>query len=143
LQLLDSDGKIEERIATSNGIGTPQDEQQSQLTWILGALRDRNTKQRPYMAGPRNLSTFVADVQLGLPVGSEQLEQGLLSKSCCLHVYRICSSSCVASAGKDAPILLEDCCVEIRGYPGCSYLLKGEGYGRWEKGQWKGVTKRQ
>jgi hypothetical protein len=33
-------GRIEGRIAGSKGIGTPQEGQQSQLAWILGALKD-------------------------------------------------------------------------------------------------------
>jgi hypothetical protein len=32
------------------GIGTPQKDQQSQLTWTLGDLRDGTTNQKTYMS---------------------------------------------------------------------------------------------
>jgi hypothetical protein len=38
MELGDSYGRIGRRIATLKGIGTPQEDQQSQLTWTLGAL---------------------------------------------------------------------------------------------------------
>lgn len=36
------------RIAASKGIGIPQEDQQSHLTWTVGALRDLTTNQRTY-----------------------------------------------------------------------------------------------
>ena len=36
LELEDSYGKIGERIAAQSEIGTPQEDQQNQLTWTLG-----------------------------------------------------------------------------------------------------------
>jgi hypothetical protein len=40
MELEDSYGRIGGRIATPKGIGTPQEDQQNQLTWTLGAFRD-------------------------------------------------------------------------------------------------------
>jgi hypothetical protein len=39
-ELGDFYGRIGLRIAAPTGIETPQEDQQSQLTWTLGALRD-------------------------------------------------------------------------------------------------------
>jgi hypothetical protein len=69
----------------------PGKDQQTQLTWTLGTLRVRTTNQRTYRAGPRPPHTYVADVQLGLHMDPEQLEQGLSLKL--LPVHGICSSS--------------------------------------------------
>jgi hypothetical protein len=40
MELGNTYGKIGGRIATWKGIGTPQEDKQSQLTWTLGLLRD-------------------------------------------------------------------------------------------------------
>jgi len=76
----DSYGSIGERIAASKGIGTPQKDQQNQLTWTLRALRVWTTNQRTYRAEPRPPHTYAAGVQLGLQVSSKQLKQGLSLK---------------------------------------------------------------
>ena len=39
MELGDSYGRVGRRIAAPKGMETPQEDQQSQLTWILGALR--------------------------------------------------------------------------------------------------------
>jgi hypothetical protein len=39
LEMGGSYGRIEKRIVGPEGIGIPKEGQQSQLTWILGALR--------------------------------------------------------------------------------------------------------
>ena len=62
-------------------IGTPEEDQQSQLTWILGLSLNHQLKNIHWL-GPMPPRSYVADVQLGLHVGPEQLEWGL-SKSCC------------------------------------------------------------
>jgi len=41
-------GRIGGRIGIAKGIGTPQEDQEYQLTWMLGALRERITNQRTY-----------------------------------------------------------------------------------------------
>ena len=51
-------------------------------------------------AGPRPPHTHVADVQLGLHVGPEQLEEGLSQEL--LPVCEICSSSWAALSGLSA-----------------------------------------
>jgi hypothetical protein len=70
MELGDSYGRIREGLWAPNRIGTPQNNQQSQLTWTLGVLRDRTTDQRTY-TGWIIACTYVADVQLGLHVGPE------------------------------------------------------------------------
>ena len=42
----------EEGLRTLKGIETPQEDQQSRLTWTLGALRDCATNQRTYTGWP-------------------------------------------------------------------------------------------
>jgi hypothetical protein len=49
------------------------------------------------MAGPRSARSYVADVQIDLHVGPEQLEQRLSQKL--LPECGICSSSCAALSG--------------------------------------------
>jgi hypothetical protein len=90
------------------GIGAPQEDQQSQLTWTLGALKSEPPTKEHTRAGPGPLCKYVADVQLGLHVGPEQLEQGLSQKL--LPVCGICSSSWAplsGLSGEDAPRLTD------------------------------------
>jgi hypothetical protein len=49
MELGDSYGRLGGRIVGPKGIGTPQEDQQSQLTCTLGAQRVWTTKQRTYM----------------------------------------------------------------------------------------------
>ena len=65
------------------------------------------TKEHTW-AGPRPLYTYVTDVQLGLHVGPEQLEQGLFQKL--VAVNGICSTSwlpCLSSVGEESPRVAE------------------------------------
>jgi hypothetical protein len=49
MELGDAYGRTREGIVTSKGIGTPQEDQQSQVTWPLGVLEtDPPTKQRTH-----------------------------------------------------------------------------------------------
>ena len=80
---------------------------------IVGPKGDRNLTGRPTeptnldlwssptkehtQAGPRPPRTYVADVQLDLHVGPEQLEQGLSQKL--LLIREICSSSWATLSG--------------------------------------------
>jgi hypothetical protein len=80
-----------ERLQAPKGVGTPQEDQQSQLTWILGNSQRLNTPTREHtQAGPRSPHTYVTDVQPGLYVGPEQLELEL--SQTLLPVRGICSS---------------------------------------------------
>ena len=56
------------------------------------------------MAGPRPPHTYVADVQLGLHVGPEQLEWGY-PKSCCPYIGYVLLAElpCVVSVEQDVP----------------------------------------
>ena len=59
-------------------------------------------------AGPRPPHTYVADVQLGLHVGPEQLERGY-PKSYCLDVGYVVLAGmpCLPLLGEEAPLLAE------------------------------------
>jgi hypothetical protein len=48
MELGNSYGRVEESIEGLKGIGMPQEDQQSQLTRTLGALRDGTTNQGAY-----------------------------------------------------------------------------------------------
>ena len=77
MELRDSYGRARERITAPKGIGTPQEDQQSRLTWTQGT------------ESPTKVSTgwtfyiyvypciYVAEVQLGLHASLEQREQSL------------------------------------------------------------------
>ena len=54
---------------------------------------------------PRPPFTYVADVQLGLHVGPEQLEQGYPKSGCMYMEYIVAGLPCLASVGKEAPRL--------------------------------------
>ena len=58
----------------------PQADQQSELTWTLGALESEPLTKGQTRAGPRPPCIYVADVQFGLHVGSKQLEEGVIPK---------------------------------------------------------------
>jgi hypothetical protein len=80
-------------------------------------------------AGPSTPLTYVADVQLGLHVNPEQLEQWLSQKL--MPVSEIYSSSWaayLASVGKDVPSPTESGYARVGEYAGCSlWLRRGEG----------------
>ena len=63
------------------GIETPQKDQQNQITWTLGALRDCNTNQRAYTGSSYALHIYVANVQLSLYVSPKQLVCGATTNS--------------------------------------------------------------
>jgi hypothetical protein len=58
-------------------------------------------------AGPRPPCTYVADVQLSLHVGSEQLERGLSQKLLPIGGIRSSSWAALLSMGEEAPSLEE------------------------------------
>jgi hypothetical protein len=61
--------EYEEGLWVPKAIGTPQEDQQSQLTWTLGDLRDWSLTKKHTQARPGPPCTNVADVQLDLHVG--------------------------------------------------------------------------
>jgi hypothetical protein len=74
-------GRIVGPEGNRNSIGRPT-ESTNLDPW--GSESEPPTKEHT-QAGPRSPHTYVADVQLDLLVGPEQLEWGY-PKSCCLHV---------------------------------------------------------
>jgi hypothetical protein len=91
------------------GLGTPQEDQQTQPTWTLGGLSETEPPTKEHtQARPRPPCTYATDVQLGLHVGSKQLEWELPQKL--LLVCGICSFSwlpCLTSVEKEVPSLEE------------------------------------
>ena len=61
--------ELGEGLRDPDGIGTPQEDQQSQPTWTLGGSQRLNHQAR--MGCP---CTYVANVQFGLYVGAQQLQ---------------------------------------------------------------------
>jgi hypothetical protein len=96
MELGDSYGRIWGRIEAPKGIGTTQEDQQSQLIWTHGVLRDESRIREHTWAGAKPTCTYVADVQLGLHL-SPKLEQVL--SLMLLPVCGICSSSWAALSG--------------------------------------------
>jgi hypothetical protein len=47
-KILPVQGRIGGRIAILKGIGTPQEDQENQLTWTFEALQEQTTKQRAH-----------------------------------------------------------------------------------------------
>ena len=86
-----------EELQALKGIGTPQEDQQSQLTWTLEAPRIWITKQRTNCWAQTSPFTC-SRVQHGLHVGPEQLERGY-PQSCCLSVRGMWSSGWAALSG--------------------------------------------
>jgi hypothetical protein len=84
-------------VQSLKGIETPQEDQQSQLIWILGISESEPPTKEHTQAGPRPPHTYVVNVPLGLLVSPGQLEQGLSQKL--LPVYRLCSTSWAAFSG--------------------------------------------
>ena len=60
-----------EGLWVTNGMETPEEDQQNQDTWSLGHSEPPTNKHT--WSGPRLLGTYVADVQLGLHVDPKQL----------------------------------------------------------------------
>jgi hypothetical protein len=92
----DSYGRIRGRVATPKGIGTPQEVKQNLLTCLLG-LSEPEPPSKNIHELDVGLATDITDMQLGLHVGSQQLEWGLSQKL--LPVCGICSSSWAAWSG--------------------------------------------
>ena len=62
-------------------IGTPQEDQQSQLIWSQGGLRDRATKLRVHMIGLRSkpqMDEIYTSISMWVP---QQLEWGVVPKA--------------------------------------------------------------
>jgi hypothetical protein len=144
MELGDSYGRTVERIVAPKGIRTWQVDQQSQLTWTLGALRDWSTNQRNTWAGPRPPCTKVVDKQLGLHVGPQQLEQ-VYPKSCYLYLtyVPVAGLPCLVSVGEEVPSFAEIWSDRMEGFLGGSHLLRGEGEGWMDRrivggGDWDG-----
>jgi len=121
------------RIVDPKGIGTLQEDQQSQLTWTLGALRDGTTNKEHTQARARPSGSYVADVQLGFHVGPEQLEWGLAQKLFPVG-YVLLAMPCLAPVGEKrlASHRLE---VPGEGISGRGGQLKGEGEGEKDWGR--------
>ena len=82
------------------GVVTLQEDQQSQLTWTLAwrlSESEPTTKEHTGLDLGIPAYMYVADVQLGLHVGPEQLEQGLSQKL--LPAHAVCSSSWATLSG--------------------------------------------
>jgi hypothetical protein len=67
--------ELESGLKSLEGIGAPQEAQQSQLTWTLECFQTLTPKEQTW-AGPRP-STHVAYVQPCFDVDPQQLEWGL------------------------------------------------------------------
>ena len=91
MDLGDSYGRIGRSISNLEEIGTPQEDQQSQLIWTLWLSESESSSKEPTWTEPRPPCTYVANVQLGLHVGPIQLVKGLTQKL--LPVHGICFSS--------------------------------------------------
>ena len=119
---------------------TPQENQQNQLTWTPGALRDWTTNQWTSWAGlqfPSQISSFVF---LWVP---NKCSSGYL-KSCCLYTgYGLLAGlPCLAPVGEEAPSLpRRDLMCQVWGIPRQGWrghLLRGE----WESGMKKECGRR-
>ena len=92
MELGDSYGRKGNRIAAPRGIGTIQEHHGP-----LGLSESEQPTKEHTRAGPSPPHTYVVDMQLGLYVGPQILEQGLSQKL--LSVRGICSSSWAAFSG--------------------------------------------
>ena len=73
--------ELGEWLRATKGRETPQKEQQSQLNWTLGGYQ-RLTHQPKSVHGLNlAISMYVADVQLGLHVGSSKTWVGAIPKA--------------------------------------------------------------
>lgn len=129
-------------------VGTPHKDKQSQLTWIPGALRDWTTNQEQAWAGPRPRYKYVADVQLCLHVGLEQLELGLASQLLpVMGCVLLAGMPCLTSVGEEEPRISEIWCARKGSLTQeVPHQFRQEGEREWEKdcrrgfgsGQWAG-----
>jgi hypothetical protein len=81
MELGDSYGWTGGRTAGLKGVGTPQEEQQSQLTWILGALRVWTTTQRTYTGWTQAFPYMCTRCAAWLSCGSETTGAGTIPKT--------------------------------------------------------------
>jgi hypothetical protein len=89
-------GEQEEGLWAPKGKGTPQEDQESTNLHPWGLSESEPPTKEHAQAGPRPPRTHVADVQLGLHVGPEQL--GLSQKL--LPVCRICLLAGLSGRGR-------------------------------------------
>jgi hypothetical protein len=90
-------GEQEEGLWAPKGKGTLQEDQESTNLHPWGLSESQPPTKDHAQAGPRPPHTYVADVQLGLHVGPEQLELGLSQKL--LPLSGVFSSSWTALSG--------------------------------------------
>ena len=72
--------ELGKRIEGPEGVGTPQEDRQSQLTWTVEGFQRLSQQPKGIHGLDLGLCSYVADVQLGLQVGPPQLEWGLTLK---------------------------------------------------------------
>jgi hypothetical protein len=130
------------RLRALKGVGTPQGDQQSQLTWTLRALRSWTTNQRAY-TGWTQASLHIRNTRTAWSsFGFWATGGGSVPKL--LPVRGMCSSSwaCLASVREDESSLPETWCARVRGIPegGASTLSEEKGMEGWWEGLWEGVT---
>jgi hypothetical protein len=90
-------------IRIPEGIGTPQKDQQSQLTWTIAGSQKLNHQRKSIQGLPS--CTHVADVQLGLHVSSTTGEGAYIDIVVCLLVDTapLTWLSCLALVGEAVP----------------------------------------
>jgi hypothetical protein len=92
-----------ERLGNLEGIGTPQDEQCSQLTWILGGLPENESPIKEHTHAGHRSPTYVCSlVFMQVP---PKLEQGLMRTP--LSACGSCPLTgwpCLGSVAEDVPI---------------------------------------
>ena len=94
--------ELREGLRKPEGIGTLQEDQQSQLAWTLGG-----SQRLTHQPKPNELYTAPAsDAQLGLHVGPPASEVGRRVPQ---NLWRVCGfhfptgTPCLASVGEDVP----------------------------------------
>lgn len=123
IKLGDFYGRTGGRIVGCEWDRNSKENQENQLTWTPGALRDRTTRQRRYTRMDLSLPAYV---QLGLHVSSQQLDKALSQKI--LPIHWLCSSNWAAlpaSLRADTLSLMEIWCARVWEYLGGHHPIRG------------------
>ena len=68
--------ELEEGLKVLKGIGTPQEDQQNQLSWTLGCFQRLSHQPRTKLVWTEDPSTYIEESQLSLHMDPQPLEQG-------------------------------------------------------------------
>ena len=132
-------GRTEGRIAAPKGIGTPQEDQQNQLTLKPFGLSENEPPTKEHtQAGPRSLQSYVSAFS---SCGSRTMGVWVVPKPiACMWIYSSSWPDLSSFSGTGSAWPCKNFNALEGRYPGCSWFAHRRRGGVMEKIWWEGLT---